>query len=201
MIVINTEHMLYLLYGTVFWDSNSSPQLRGLRRGTRVGRLRLTENTLCKTESMYREEIHSCAGVQTYSLLSAPSSASCSTESEEETLDKEKVTLLFGGLPFTAWARRGLEKVCSFHLIAQRLTTLWTWDHICRTQTWRDKYPGHTCACTHPLTCSRLCCVRLTVRSFMWVAYVAPSRSSLSLESCAASSCFLHCSVTHSLHA
>lgn len=86
-------------------------------------------------------QIHSLLQAQTeahtHSLLSAPSPASCATESNGETLfnpGKQKVTLFFCGCPLTSCPLPGLHRARRFHRMAQRLTTLWICRDLCRPQ-------------------------------------------------------------------
>lgn len=73
------------------------------------------------------------SAAQTHSLVSTSSSSSRSTDSDGGTafdpgVVKKKVTLFFG------CSLCGLHSTRCFHLIAQRLTTLWRCLDLCRTQ-------------------------------------------------------------------
>ncbi len=184
-----------LCYFVFSGDSKSSAQRRGWRRGVRLSSLRKNKK-LCKSTCW--AQIRSLSGDQTHSLLSTPSSASCSAESGGETLFnpgvvKQKVTLFFGTCPLTSCFLPGLHSARCFQRIAQRLTTLWRCRDLCGSQAHFMKsnlmsemrWNFSKTTRTETPTCSWPCGVRLVVRSFMWAAYVrmhvTPSLSSWSL--------------------
>lgn len=79
------------------------------------------------------------SAAQTHSLVSTSSSSSHSTDSDRGTafdpgVVKQKVTLFFGCCTLTACSLCGLHSTRCFHLIAQRLTTLWRCLDLCRRQ-------------------------------------------------------------------
>lgn len=105
-------------------------------------------------------------------------SSSCPTVLDKEMPPgvNDRVTFFFISCSWTI-SPRGLDSALCFQRNAQRLTTLWRWRDLCGTHDQTAERRPHAVGNTATFlfmapTGSWRCCVRSSLRSFTWAAYV-----------------------------